>query len=120
MNMHRHDITNKLIVKRSPSFQHILEKIALLFIPFPLLMVYAGTLGIIENDTPDSLASIASMGSSFLNFFEMHTLIIAGSFGVTFIIWLVTKNLWSQTDELYFGENNVEEIYDKNQIISKK
>jgi len=92
-------ILNKLIAKLAPSLRHILEKIAILFVPLPLFMLFSGTTGIIEKNSPEHLATISSMGSSFFNSFEMHSLILAGAFGITFIIWVITRKVWNQSDE---------------------
>lgn len=109
MNTHIHDITDKPIPKLEPSLRHLLEKVAVFLIPLPLFMLFSGTIGIIENETPDSLANMGSMGSSFFTFMDMHALIIAGAFGVTFIIWFVTRNIWNQSeDELYDEQNYLE------------
>lgn len=94
-----HHFTDKLIPKIAPSVRHILEKIAIIFIPLPLFMLFSGTTGIIEKDSPEQLATISSMGSSFFNSFGMHSLIILGALGITFIVWVITRKVWSQGDE---------------------
>lgn len=95
MMTHIHDFT----IRISPSIRHILEKLAIPCIPLPLFMLFAGTEGIIEKNSPENLANLGSLSSSFFNFFGMHTLIIAGAFGITLIIWFVTKNIWSSSDD---------------------
>ena len=109
MNTHIHDYTFRIIPKLAPSLRHILEKIAVLFIPLPLLMLFFGTLGIIEKESPEHLANIGSMGSSFFNSLELHTLIIAGAFGVTLIVWFITRKIWTQSDEDYLNDELEEE-----------
>lgn len=83
-------------VKFSPAIRHMLEKITMLLILLPLFMLITGIKGIIEQQSPDNLASLNSVGFSFMNFFDMHFLIIAGAFGVTFIIWFLTRKLWTK------------------------
>jgi len=115
-----HHFTDKLIPKIAPSVRHILEKIAILFIPLPLFMLFSGTTGIIKTESPEQLATIGSMGSSFVHSFGMHSLIIAGAFGITFIIWFITRKFWGQTDEELEEEffepeiNNVQEQHQEN------
>lgn len=85
----------KALVKLTPAIQHILEKLTILIIPLPLFMLITGIAGIIEQESPESLASIGAIGSGFFNSFDMHFLIILGAFGVTFIIWFLTRNIWN-------------------------
>lgn len=94
-----HHFTGKLLPKLAPSVRHILEKIAILFIPLPLFMLFSGTTGIIEKESPEHLATISTMGSSFFNSLGMHSLIIAGAFGITVIVWFITRKFWNQSDE---------------------
>jgi len=94
-----HAFRTRLIPKLAPSIRHILKKLAIILIPLPLLMLFAGTEGIINNDSPEILATFGSLGFGFFNSFEMHTLIITGAFGVTFLIWFVTRNIWTSPDE---------------------
>ena len=115
MITHLHDFSLKLIPKLAPSVRHILEKLVILLIPLPLFMLFAGTEGIIENDSPENLATLGSLGSSFFDFFGLHTLIIAGAFGITFIIWFVTKNIWVNIDEEPFRDNRQE-----NTVLTKE
>lgn len=97
MITHLHDCKIKRIAEFSPSIQNILKKIVILLIPIPLFMLITGTEGIIENDSPENLATLNSLGANFFNSYEMHTLIFSGAFGITFIIWLVTRNIWKNS-----------------------
>jgi hypothetical protein len=90
-----HDTLFKISSKSAPAIRHILEKLSIFLIPLPLFMLFAGTEGLIKNESPDSLASLSAISSGFFHFPGMHTLIIAGAFGVTFIIWFLTRNLWT-------------------------
>ena len=83
-------------LKLAPAIHHLLKKITMLLILLPLFMLISGIKGIIEQESPDNLASLGSVGSAFLNFIDMHVLIIAGAFGVTFIIWFLTRNIWTE------------------------
>ena len=82
--------------KLSPAIRHMLEKLAVFLLPVPLLLLVMGTVGIIKNDSPDSLGSISSLSQSFFNYFELHTLIFMGALGITLIVWLITRNMWSK------------------------
>ena len=74
------------------------KNLSLLLIPIPLSMLAAGTEGLIEVEPPDNLASLGAISSGFFNFLALHSLILSGAFGVTFIVWLLTKKLWLTTD----------------------
>ncbi len=76
------------------AMRYILEKLIIFLLPVPLLFLIIGTKGIIEKDSPENLGSINSLSQSFFNYFEMHTLIISGALGITFIVWLFTRNMW--------------------------
>ncbi|MDX2504506.1 MAG: hypothetical protein QNL62_08525 [Gammaproteobacteria bacterium] len=93
------NLAPKLAPKLKLSIRHTLEKIAIILIPLPLFMLFTGIEGIINNDSPEILATFGSLGFGFFNSFEMHTLIIAGAFGVTFLIWFVTRNIWTNSEE---------------------
>jgi hypothetical protein len=71
--------------KLAPAICHVLEKLTLLMIPLPVFMLITGIGGLIEQESPENLASLGSIGSGFFSFIEMHSLIITGAFGVTFI-----------------------------------
>ncbi len=77
-----------------PAVRHILEKLIIFLLPVPILLLIIGTEGIIEKDSPENLGSISSLSQSFFNYFEMHTLIFSGALGITFIVWLFTRNIW--------------------------
>ncbi len=117
MITHLHDFSLKLI---APSVRHFLEKLVILLIPLPLFMLFAGTEGIIENDSPENLATLGTLSSSFFNFFGLHTLIIAGAFGITFIIWFVTKNIWSNIDEEPFSNNEQKDEQEETVLTKEK
>lgn len=82
-----------------PAIHQLLKNVLILLIPLPLLMLVVGTEGLIEQESPDSLASLSTIGTGFFNFLDMHSLILLGAFGVTFIIWLLTRNLWLNIDD---------------------
>ncbi|WP_214660644.1 hypothetical protein [sulfur-oxidizing endosymbiont of Gigantopelta aegis] len=63
----------------------------------------------IKNESPDSLASLSSIGSGFFHFPGMHSLIIVGALGLTFIVWLLTRNLWSNVDNKKYKRANKQE-----------
>ncbi len=73
----------------------ILEKVVWLLLPLPLFMLITGTEGIIENESPENLASLSTLRSGLVDFLNMHTLIIFGAFGLTFMIWLITRKMWT-------------------------
>ncbi len=83
--------------KLSPAIRHMLEKLAVFLLPVPLLLLVMGTIGIIKNDSPDSLGFISRLSQSFFNYFELHTLIfMGGALGITLIVWLITRNMWGK------------------------
>lgn len=94
-----HNTAFSLLLKLTHNIKHILEKLSLLLIPLPLLMLITGINGIIKNESPEALASFASIGAGFFNSINMHSLIIIGALGVTFIIWFVTRKIWSNSEE---------------------
>jgi len=107
---------SRLENKLGPALKHTLEKLVVLLIPVPVLMLIKGIEGIIERESPDSLASLGTVGSGFFNFLEMHSLIIAGAFGVTFIVWFLTRNIWSNSDSEYTDDYEdfvIKELMDK-------
>lgn len=67
----------------------------ILLIPLPVFMLITGIEGLIKHQSPEKLASIASVGTVFFDFFNMHSLIILGALGLTFIIWFINRNKWS-------------------------
>ncbi len=87
------------VAKLAPAIRHILKKLIVLMIPLPVFMLITGIAGIIEKESPENLASLSSVGSGFFSFLEMHSLIIAGAFGLTFIAWFLTRNMWSNTND---------------------
>ena len=54
-----------------------------------LLMLFLGVAGIVEHKTPESMANITTLTSSFFYYFEYHILIISGALGFTFAAWLM-------------------------------
>lgn len=71
---------------KNKNFEIILLEKALY--PLALLMLYTGTSGIIENNSPDSLATISTLGQSFFTYIQYHSLILSGSIALTFAVWL--------------------------------
>jgi len=72
-----HHQSNKIIISDFLKEQHFL-----IFI-ISALLVFFGVNGIIENKSPENLASLSILGNSFIENFEYHVLIFAGAFGVT-------------------------------------
>ena len=72
----------------------IIDKMIVFFIPLPLLMLILGISGVIDYESPDELESINTLSLSFINHINVHSLILLGAFGLTFIIWLITRKLW--------------------------
>ena len=98
------------LAKPAPAIKHILEKLTLLLMPLPLFMLFTGTEGIIKHESPENLASLGSIGSGFFNFINMHTLIIFGALGITFIVWFITRKIWTYSEEdFYENESQYEE-----------
>lgn len=89
----------RLLPKLTHSIKLVLEKILLLLIPVPLLMLFTGIEGIIKHESPERLASLGSVGSGFFVFINMHSLIIFGALGITFIVWLFTRKIWALSNE---------------------
>lgn len=83
------------LFKFAPAIKHTLEKLTLLLILVPLFMLITGIEGIIKQVSPESLGSLASVSSSFFSSLNMHTLIIFGALGTTFIIWFITRKVWT-------------------------
>jgi hypothetical protein len=100
---------SQLITHLIPIIHHLLEKITLLFIPLFLFMLSTGIEGIIEKESPDSLASFGSVSSSFFNFIGMHSMIIVGALGITSVIWFLTRNLWTTSDEYIDASQYIDE-----------
>ncbi len=90
---------HQFIAKLTPAIRHMLEKLTILLVPIPLFMLIIGIEGLIEQQSPENLASLGSVGSGFFNSLEMHSLIIIGALGVTFIIWFLTRNIWSSLEQ---------------------
>ena len=106
-------IITKSIVKSAPAIRHILEKMTILLIPLPLFMLFTGTEGIIEQESPDNLASLSSVSSGFFNSIDMHSLIFAGAFGVTFIIWFLTRRMWNNLEDTSYENTEYTDEYEE-------
>lgn len=50
-----------------------------------IIMLFVGIIGIITNKSPENLASLATLSSSFIIYIEYHLLIIAGALGITHV-----------------------------------
>lgn len=74
--------------KRSHCFSNI-ELLPLLL--FSLVLLYAGVAGIIENKSPESLASVWATMVGFFTYIQYHLLILAGALAFTFGIWLFSN-----------------------------
>lgn len=105
------------VTKLAPAIRHILEKLTVLILPLPIFMLITGIAGIIEQQSPENLASLSSVGSGFFSFLEMHFLIIAGALGVTFIVWFLTRNIWSSSDDVSFENTSSE--YENSQSVDE-
>lgn len=79
---------NNIINIAQKSFLKIIYPI----IALSLFIIFFGVSGIIEHKSPDNLASLATLGSGFITYFEYHVLIICGALSVTFAVWFVRKN----------------------------
>lgn len=66
--------------------------IGAIFSILSLFMIYIGVSGIIEYKSPEYLASLATLSSGFMMYFEHHALIIFGALGFTFSVWFAGKN----------------------------
>lgn len=88
-----------LLSKLTHDIKPVLEKLSLLFIPLPIFMLITGIEGIIKHESPESLASLGSISSGFFSFINMHSLIIFGALGITFIVWLITRKIWAFSEE---------------------
>lgn len=100
--------TFSLLLKLTHDIKHILEKLILLLIPVPFFMLTTGIEGIIKYESPENLASLGSIGSGFFNFINMHTLIILGALGITFIIWFITRKVWTYSEDDSYDDESKE------------
>jgi hypothetical protein len=53
-----------------------------------VLTLFFGIFNLIENKSPEYLASIQTLSLSFVTYFKYHIMVIAGAFGITLSIWL--------------------------------
>jgi hypothetical protein len=97
--MHIHDFRFKLFKDIIPALLNILEKLLILILPLPFFMVFLGTQGIIEENSPDNLANFNAMSSGFFDSLGMHALIILGALGITLIIWFITRKIWRNSEQ---------------------
>jgi len=88
----------ELIEKQIDFIGKLINKIIVFFIPLPLFLLGTGISGIINDESPESLASINTMGMGFIDHINMHTLIFLGAFGITFIIWFITRKIWVNSE----------------------
>lgn len=58
-----------------------------------LFVIFFGISGIIEHKSPENLASLTTLSSGFITYFEYHALIIFGALCFTFSMWFMRKNL---------------------------
>ncbi len=110
---------HQFIAKLTPTIRHIFEKLIILLMPIPLFMLFTGIEGLIEQESPENLASLGTIGSGFLNFLEMHSLIIIGALGITFIIWFLTRNIWSSPEHRSFENSNSEYSDEYEEFVDK-
>ena len=106
-------ILPKPVVKLAPAIRHFLEKITILLIPLPLFMLFTGIKGIIEQESPNNLASLSSVSSGFFNSIDMHSLIFIGAFGVTFIIWFLTRRMWNNLEDTSYKNTEYTDEYEE-------
>lgn len=57
-----------------------------------LFVIFFGVSGIIEHKSPENLASLTTLGSGFITYFEYHALIIFGALCFTFSLWFMRKD----------------------------
>ncbi|MCW8931327.1 MAG: hypothetical protein OQL19_13945 [Gammaproteobacteria bacterium] len=104
--------------KLFPAIRHVLEKLTIVLIPLPVYMLIKGIEGIIEQESPESLASLGAVSSGFFNSLDMHSLIFLGALGLTFIVWFLTRNIWANGDDSEFS--NEYEDYTSEEFIDHK
>jgi len=56
------------------------------------LILSFGVSGIVENKTPESMATIGTLTSSFFQYIEYHALIVTGALGFIFAAWLMERD----------------------------
>ena len=61
------------------------------FLILSLLVIFFGVSGIIEHKSPEDLASLSILSSSFIHYFEYHALIIVGALSLTFSMYFLGK-----------------------------
>lgn len=57
-----------------------------------LVTLFFGIFGIIENKTPQDLASISTLGISFITYIEYNVMIFLGALGITTTVMLSQYN----------------------------
>ena len=82
-------------------------------------MLIIGIEGIIEQESPDNLASLGTVGASFISLLGVHSLIIAGALGVTFIVWFLTRKIWNNSEENSFDEDFSENNSESSEYIDE-
>jgi len=80
---------HKLIHNHKNDNHSIWVKIVITLLGMSLLVLFFGVTGIIENKSPENLASLNSLSTSFITYFEYHALIITGALGFTLAVWFM-------------------------------
>jgi len=57
-----------------------------------LMVLFFGISGIVENKSPVNMASVSTLGLSFVTYFEYHILIIMGALGFTSSLWYLGRD----------------------------
>ncbi len=58
-----------------------------------LLFIFCGVSGIIEHKSPENIASLTTLSTGFITYFEYHALIIIGALCFTLAIWPMEKHI---------------------------
>jgi len=53
-----------------------------------IIILTLGILGLIENKSPTNLASLNTLSSSFITYFEYHIMVIIGALIFTLRVWI--------------------------------
>ncbi len=85
-----HDIASHMKKVLKALFQIVV----LLCLPIFAFLLFNGINKMILQNSPDNLASISSLGYSFVNFLDLHSMILLGALGITFVVWFFTRNIW--------------------------
>jgi len=72
----------------------LLRTIIFLFLPVFVYLLFSGINAMILQNSPDNLESISSLGYSFFTFLDLHSMILLGALGITFVIWFFTRDIW--------------------------